>query len=154
GPVDELDPVDRADISMINDDRAVTIEEDARPRAGIRCLEHQSAPAPWQRAHEASPGHADAGVPPLPGQAAVTGIASPRVVRSRRRPSASCAYERSAGGRDTTDTCRAGGVAWRLQRQVMRGQDAARREARHPHLSAPLWSPAVAGMREPLRQDH
>ena len=32
-PVDELDAVDRADVSVINDDRAVAIEKDARPRA-------------------------------------------------------------------------------------------------------------------------
>ena len=31
-PGNELDPVNRADIPVVNDDRAVTIEEDSRPR--------------------------------------------------------------------------------------------------------------------------
>ena len=37
-PVDEFDAINRADIAMVNDDRAVTIEKDPGPQTRAPCL--------------------------------------------------------------------------------------------------------------------
>ena len=36
-PVDEFDAINRADISVVHDDRAVTIEKDPRPQTRVPC---------------------------------------------------------------------------------------------------------------------
>jgi hypothetical protein len=48
-PFDELDPVDRADVSVVNDYRAVAIEEDTGPQMRALLGEHQPAPSGEQR---------------------------------------------------------------------------------------------------------
>jgi hypothetical protein len=37
-PVDEFDAINRAHIAVVNDDRTVTIEQDARPQTRVPCL--------------------------------------------------------------------------------------------------------------------
>jgi hypothetical protein len=48
-PFDELDSVDRADVSVVDDYRAVAIKEDARPQMRASLVVHQPAPSGEQR---------------------------------------------------------------------------------------------------------
>ena len=49
-PFDELDPVDRAHVSVVDDYRAVTIKKDARPQWRAWWRAHRSAPSDGRRA--------------------------------------------------------------------------------------------------------
>jgi hypothetical protein len=49
GPFDELDSVDRAHVSVVNDYRAVAIKEDAGPQMRVLSAVHQPAPSGKQR---------------------------------------------------------------------------------------------------------
>src|SRR5439155_1531183 len=46
--VDELNAVYRADVSVINDDRAVAIEKDPGPQTRVLHLEHSGTPTGYQ----------------------------------------------------------------------------------------------------------